>query len=158
MLKYSAHLKDPARQLRRNLTDSEALLWSRLRNKQLLGLQFYRQKPIGEYIVDFYAPRAKLVVEVDGSQHMEEEHALKDRDRDAYLASLGLKVLRFNSREVLNEGDAVVGEIYRIAAERLRAEIPPSPPFLKGGGGGISKGRITRLRETSEDTGQSHSW
>jgi len=98
-----------------------------LRNKQLLGIQFYRQKPIGEYIVDFYAPGAKLVVEVDGSQHMEGDHALKDRTRDGYLVSLGLKVLRFNSREVLKESDVVVEAIYRIVAERLNAEIPPDP-------------------------------
>jgi very-short-patch-repair endonuclease len=56
MLDYKANLKDKARQLRKNLTDSEKALWSRLRNKQLLGIQFYRQKPIGEPIVDFFAP------------------------------------------------------------------------------------------------------
>ncbi len=130
MLKYNAHLKDKARRLRRNLTDSEAVLWSRLRNKQLLGLQFYRQKPIGEHIVDFFAPRASLVVEVDGSQHLEGEHALKDRSRDRYLGSLGLKVLRFNSREVLEESGAVVEAIYRTVAEQLSAKIPPAqvPP------------------------------
>ena len=133
MLKYNANLKDKARQLRKNLTDSEKALWSRLRNKQLLGVQFYRQKPIGEYIVDFFAPRAKLVVEVDGAQHMEGDHALKDGTRDGYLVSLGLKVLRFNSREVLKESDAVVEAIYRIAAEQLNAEIPPGPPLIKGG-------------------------
>jgi very-short-patch-repair endonuclease len=93
------------------LTDSEKALWSRLRNRQLLGIQFYRQKPIGEHIVDFFAPRAKLVVEVDGSQHMVGEHFQKDRIRDGYLASIGLKVLRFNSREVLKESDAVVEAI-----------------------------------------------
>jgi very-short-patch-repair endonuclease len=82
VLKYSANLKGKARQLRRNLTDSEKTLWSRLRSKQVLGIQFYRQKPIGEHIVDFFAPRAKLVVEVDGSQHMGIDHAQKDRRRD----------------------------------------------------------------------------
>jgi very-short-patch-repair endonuclease len=133
MLKYNAHLKDKARLLRRNLTDSEAALWSRLRNKQLLGIQFYRQKPIGRHIVDFFAPRARLVVEVDGAQHLEGDHDLKDRTRDGYLVSLGLKVLRFSSREVLNESDAVVEAIYRNIAERLNAEIPPSPPLIKGG-------------------------
>ncbi len=70
MLNYKANLKNKARQLRKSQTDSEKALWSRLRNKQLLGIQFYRQKPIGEHIVDFFAPKAKLVVEVDGSQHM----------------------------------------------------------------------------------------
>jgi very-short-patch-repair endonuclease len=133
MLNCNANLKDKARQLRENLTDSEKALWSRLRNKQLLGIQFYRQKPIGEHIVDFFAPRVKLVVEVDGSQHTLGDHVQKDRFRDGYLASLGLKVLRFNSREVLKESDAVVEAIYRMIADQLNAEIPPGPPLKKGG-------------------------
>ena len=71
MLRYAASLKGRARALRKSLTESETALWSRLRGKQLLNIQFYRQRPIGQYIVDFFAPRARLVVEVDGSQHME---------------------------------------------------------------------------------------
>jgi very-short-patch-repair endonuclease len=132
MLKYNTNLKDKACHLRKNLTDSEKALWSRLRNKQLLGIQFYRQKPIGELIVDFFAPMAKLAVEVDGSQHMVGDHVQKDRIRDGYLASLGLKVLRFNSREVLKESDAVVEAIYRMVAGQLDAEIPPGPPLKRG--------------------------
>ena len=132
MLKYNANLRDKSRQLRRNLRDSEKALWSRLRNKELFGIQFYRQKPIGEHIVDFFAPRAKLVVEVDGSQHMGEAQVQKDRIRDGYLASLGLKVLRCNSREVLKESDAGVESIYRAMTEHLNAEIPPGPPLKKG--------------------------
>ncbi len=120
-MKYNAHLKNKARHLRRNLTDSEAALWSRVRNKQLLGIQFYRQKPIGEHIVDFFAPRARLVVEVDGSQHLEGDHALKDSHRDEYLVSLGLKVLRFSSREVLLESEAVLEAIYQTVVEQLKA-------------------------------------
>jgi len=133
MLKYNADLKNTARLLRKHLTDSEETLWSRLRRKQLLGVQFYRQKPIGKYIVDFFAPSARLVVEVDGSQHLVAEHAQKDRTRDAKLASLGLRVLRFNSREVLRDRDAVVQAIYRALAEQLNTEIPPDPPLTKGG-------------------------
>ena len=132
MLRYKDQLKRKARQLRKNMTDSERVLWSRLRGKQLSGVQFYRQKPIGEYIVDFFAPRTKLVVEVDGSQHLEGEQAEKDRYRDEYLATVGLKVLRFNSREVLTETDEVVEVIYRTMAERLNREIPLDPPLQKG--------------------------
>ena len=133
MLNYNANLKGKARQLRKNSTDSEKALWSPLRNKQLLGIQFYRQKPIGEHIVDFFAPRAKLVVEGDGSQHMVGDPVQKDRIRDGYLASLGLKVLRFHSREVLKERDAVMETIYRMITNQLNAEIPPRPPLKKGG-------------------------
>ena len=78
MLRYKPHLKDKACELRKNMTDSERVLGSRLRGKQLLEVQFYRQKPIGEYIVDFYAPKTTLMVEVDGSQHMEGEQVAKE--------------------------------------------------------------------------------
>ncbi len=100
MLRYKDQLKHKARQLRKNMTDSERVLWSRLRGKQLSGVQFYRQKPIGEYIVDFFAPRTKLVVEVDGSQHLEGEQAEKDRHRDELRKNLKLTLMPFEG-EVL---------------------------------------------------------
>ena len=78
MIKYNRKLKDRARPLRTQITDSERALWGRLRRKQVQSVQFYRQKPIGNYIVDFYAPKAKLVVEVDGSQRNDSEHAAAD--------------------------------------------------------------------------------
>jgi len=119
MLRYSADLKDRARYLRKDLTDSERVLWSRLRNKQLLGVQFYRQKPIGDHIVDFYAPGVKWVIEVDGSQHMEGVHLQRDKRRDESMVDLDLKVLRFDSRVVLTETDAIVEAIFQIMTERL---------------------------------------
>ena len=140
MLNYNANLRNKARQLRKNLTDSEKALWSRLRNKQVLGIQFYRQKPIGEHIVDFFAPRAKWVEEVDGSQHRVNDPVQKDRIREGDLASLGRKVLRFNRREVLKERGAVVEAIYRMITDQLNAEIPPGPPLKKGGRGDFSRG------------------
>jgi len=132
-LKYDSNLKEKARNLRKNPTDSENALWSCLRNKQLLGVQFYRQKPIGEHIVDLYAPKANLVIEIDGFQHQEGDHVRKDRRRDGYLSALGLKVLRFNSSEVLKENDGVVEVIYRTIAEQLVQKSPLTPPFSKGG-------------------------
>ena len=119
MLKYAPNLKANARQLRQNLTDSELSLWRRLRGKQLAGVQFYRQKPIGDYVVDFYAPKAKLVIEIDGSQHLEAPHIEKDRERDELLGSLGLMVLRFNSRQALKETEAVMDVVYRVIMERI---------------------------------------
>ena len=101
------------------MTDSERLLWSRLRGKQLKGVQFYRQKPIGDYIVDFYAPKARLVIEVDGSQHEESHHLEKDRRRDDFLTDGGLNVLRFNSNEVLTNIDEITEVIYRTVVERI---------------------------------------
>lgn len=132
MLRYGPRLKLNARQLRKNMTESEQVLWERLRKKQILGVQFYRQKPIGNYIVDFFASKAKLVVEVDGSQHMKVPEALKDRHRDEYLTHNGLLVLRFNDLEVLKETDGVMEVIFQKLSEQLN-EIPPTPPFEKGG-------------------------
>jgi len=126
MLPYNKHLKSKARQLRKRMTDSERTLWSRLRGKQILGVQFYRQKPIGEYIVDFYGPRAKLVVEIDGFQHFQGKGLERDQKRDQYLASLGLNVMRFNSREVLTNTDGVVEVIHRALSKSL-FQIPPNP-------------------------------
>ena len=127
MLKYRQDLKGIARRLRARSTDSETLLWSRLRRKQLLGIQFYRQKPIGDNIVDFFAPRARLVVEVDGSQHQMAADAMKDKNRDARLTAMGLTVLRFNAREVLNETAGVVEIIYRTIVERAIVKSPRAP-------------------------------
>lgn len=94
------------------MTGAELKLWSRLRRKQLLGVQFYRQRPIGPYIVDFYAPQAKLVVEVDGAQHLTSEGMASDTRRDDYLAEHGLLIKRFNNLQVLQETEAVVTVIY----------------------------------------------
>ena len=113
MKPYNKNLKQPSRDLRNNMTDAEKLLWSRLRNKQILGLQFYRQKPILNFNVDFYCPSANLVVECDGSQHFTDEGLETDRVRDEALAELGLVVLRFDNGQVMEEIDAVVEFIYQ---------------------------------------------
>ena len=112
MKPYNKNLKQASRDLRNNMTDAEKLLWSRLRNKQILGLQFYRQKPILNYIVDFYCPAVNLIIECDGSQHYTDDGVEADRVRDKALAQLGLKVLRFDNRQVLDEIDGVVEVIF----------------------------------------------
>jgi very-short-patch-repair endonuclease len=134
-LSYNPNLKHLERQLRKNMTESENRLWSKIRGRQILDVQFYRQKPIGDYIVDFYAPVVKLVVEVDGSQHLDAESAAKDRIRDEFMRELGLKVLRFNSMEMLEQTESVLETIYRTMKERLGGEIPLDPPLLKGEAG-----------------------
>lgn len=95
------------------MTDAEHKLWFNLRRKQLDGVPCYRQKPIGPYIVDFYLPEIRLVIEVDGSQHATAAGTAVDRVRTAYLQSLGLKVIRFDNRQVLMETDAVLEVIWR---------------------------------------------
>ena len=122
MQPYNKKLKQPSRDLRNNMTDAEQLLWQRLRRKQILGLQFYRQKPILNFIVDFYCPAANLVIECDGGQHYTAEGLEADRARDQALAQLGLNVLRFDNRQILTKIDGVVEKIYCVV--NLRLESP----------------------------------
>ena len=95
MLPYNSKLKPKARILRSNMTDAEQFLWARVRRKQILGVPFYRQKPIGQFVVDFYAPRVSLVIELDGGQHFEQEQLQYDQRRSVFLEQQGLTVLRF---------------------------------------------------------------
>jgi len=113
VLSYNKSLKQFSRILRKNMTDAERLLWSRIRRKQLKGLQFYRQKTIGNYIVDFYCPELKLVIEVDGGQHYSAKGKDKDCIRDDYMKKSGIIVLRFSDRDVLKRIDAVIEKIWR---------------------------------------------
>lgn len=112
MLFYNTKLKEYSQRLRRNMTDAEKLLWSKLRRKQLKGLQIYRQRIIGDYIVDFYCPKANLIIEVDGGQHYTDEGIDKDKIRDDYIKGKGIKVLRFSDREVLKNIGEVIERIY----------------------------------------------
>jgi len=113
MIPRKEFLKQKARELRKDMTDAERVLWSKLRLKQVNGLQFYRQKVIGNYIVDFYCHKAKMVIEVDGGQHYETEGLKKDRIRDEYFKKQGLRVLRFTDLNVLKNIDGVLKEIYK---------------------------------------------
>ena len=124
MLPYNKNLKQLSRQLRNNMTDAERQLWAKIRMKQLKGYQFYRQKPIGDYIVDLFCPEAKIVIEIDGSHHLVGETIEYDRIRDDYLTSLGLRVLRFTNAEVMRNIEGVI--------EKIGHEIPLSPPLKKG--------------------------
>ncbi len=124
MKPYNKNLKQASRDLRNNMTDAEKLLWSRLRNKQILGLQFYRQKPILNFIVDFYCPAVNLVIECDGSQHFTEDGLEADRVRDEALAQLGLKVLRFDNVQVMKQIDDVVEVVYKYCLKELSKKSP----------------------------------
>lgn len=120
MQPFRPALKKPARRLRGDLTDAEQALWSRIRRKQIRGVQFYRQKPLLNFIVDFYCSKAQFVIELDGGQHFEPEYLQKDIDRDKALRELGLLVLRIDNRQVLTEMDGVLSVIDRVVEERLK--------------------------------------
>ena len=97
-IRYNPKLKQRARDLRNKSTLSEVLLWNELKAKKMKGYQFMRQKPIGNYIVDFFCSKLKLVIEVDGESHNEKVEY--DRMRQNHLEALGLSFLRFDYLEV----------------------------------------------------------
>ncbi len=97
---YTKLLISNARRLRRDMTDAERKLWSLLRHNQL-GVKFRRQTPFGKYILDFYSAKAKVGVELDGSQHYTKTGQRKDEERDRYLRERGVEVFRFSDTECL---------------------------------------------------------
>ncbi|MBI4090767.1 MAG: endonuclease domain-containing protein [Candidatus Komeilibacteria bacterium] len=118
-LNNSPLLKLRRRSLRRDQTEAERLLWSRLKRKQLGGLKFYRQFSVGHYILDFYCFNAKLAIELDGSQHLEPSTKRYDDARTEYLESLGVTVLRFWNNEVMTNMNGVLETIQAVALERM---------------------------------------
>ena len=112
MLSYNKQLKTLSQHLRKNMTDAENRLWLKLRRKQLKGRPFYRQKIIGKYIVDFYCPKANLVIELDGGQHYSEAGKAKDRTRDGVLIEMGIKVLRVSDTAGFLNIGGVMEEIW----------------------------------------------
>lgn len=105
-------LKPLARDLRKNQTIAEAILWKHLRNRRVLGLKFKRQVPIGKYIVDFVCVEKKLVIELDGGHHNEELHKTNDDERTEMLKHYGYHVIRFWNKDVINNFENVMEEIY----------------------------------------------
>ena len=106
------------RALRAASTPAESVLWHHLRNRRLAGAKFRRQQALGPYVVDFYCHQHSLIIEVDGSQHYDADQSTKDRQRSDWLESKGLRVLRFNNREVLGETELVLEQIQRVIEER----------------------------------------
>ena len=106
-------IEQAARKLRKNLTPAEARLWLTLRNRQFEGLRFRCQHPVGNFILDFYCPACKLVVEVDGEIH--DRQGDYDDARTSKLAGYGYKVLRFSNEQVLNDLPEVLAKIKQVA-------------------------------------------
>jgi len=100
-----------ASKLRCNQTDAERTLWSRLRSKQLTGVKFRRQQPLGPYIVDFINFDSKLVVEIDSGQHSQDKTRNEDEKRTMWLQQRGYQVIRFWDNEVLQNIDGVLEKI-----------------------------------------------
>ena len=111
-------IRTRAREFRRDPTEAEGLLWQKLRGRQLAGLKFRRQHPVKGYVADFYCAAAKLIVEVDGPAHQEQEE--RDRDRTWVLESFGYRVIRFSNDAVHSD----LTEVLRCIAEEAAMEPP----------------------------------
>ena len=114
-----------ARELRQPQTPAEQKLWSRLRDRQLDGLKFRRQHPIGKFIIDFYCAEAKLCIEIDGDSHAEQVEY--DQARTAYLNELGYTIMRFTNREVFGQLEAVAQAIADECQRLIANDDSPSP-------------------------------
>ncbi len=104
-----------AKELRNQMTISERQLWSELEKNKLLGIKFRRQHPIGIYIVDFYAHKFKLIIELDGKYHQNKKQQILDKERTAFLEFNGLKVIRFKNDEIMENLATVI--------ERIKNEV-----------------------------------
>ncbi len=124
---YSTDTLLKAKELRKNQTEPEELMWFILRNNSFCDTKFRRQAPLGKYIVDFLCPEKKLIIELDGSQHLAEDNLKHDKTRDAFLESEGYQVLRFYNSDILNNIEAVLDKIF--------LALHPSP--LRGEGQGV---------------------
>jgi very-short-patch-repair endonuclease len=125
-----AHLTEYRKKLRKNLTPAEAALWKIVKASKFESRKFIRQHSVGNYILDFYCPAEKLAIELDGARHFSGIGAAEDRERSAYLESKGIRVLRFENREVFEETDWMLDVI------RLNFRFgPPAPPTTYSRGG-----------------------
>ncbi len=115
-------LKPLKRELRRNSTGTEKIVWSFVRNRQILGLKFFRQYGVESYILDFYCPQIRLAIEVDGGQHDLDSDRTKDEQREQYLNALGIQVLRFWNNEVLENPKGV----YEKTISKINELLPTS--------------------------------
>ena len=106
------------------MTPAEQLLWNKLRSKQCDSLKFRRQHAIGPFIVDFYCPEQLLVVEIDGDVHAEETKITKDRQRERYLRSLDLQIIRYTNYEVLNNLDGVLEHLLGVLSSDSTSPHP----------------------------------
>ena len=111
IIPYNPNLKELARQLRNNSTKAEIILWQKLKGKQMYGYDFHRQKPIDNYIIDFFCHELMLGIEVDGYSHQIIEVFNKDVKKEGVMNMLGIHILRFSDEQVLKDTDNVIRTI-----------------------------------------------
>ncbi len=117
IIPYNPQLKELAKELRNNATKSERVLWKSLSGKQCFGYDFHRQKPLGNYILDFFCQELMLAIEVDGVSHNQEDVRARDKEKEAFLNGLGITVLRFQDNDIYPENRDALAEIERYVLE-----------------------------------------
>ncbi len=130
LIRNDPALKQRRRELRRNQTEAEQTFWAHVRDRRFLGLKFIRQYSAGAYILDFYCPKLKLAIELDGGQHTHEDNLEYDAVRSAYLKSQGIDVMRFWNHEVIQ----ATGSVLDMIAQKITL---PSPLTSRG----VTKGK-----------------
>lgn len=127
--KVSPYIVALCRQFRRHPTPTEEIVWKRVRNRQLCGLKFRRQHPIGRYIADFYCHEQRLLIEVDGGVHMKKDQQLYDAARQEDIEAQGYRILRITTKEVEQDLSGVLRKIIDT--------LQPPPSFHNAGGSGV---------------------
>lgn len=125
-MKYSYNQKvfyERRKELRKNQTESEKILWEHLRNKKLSNLKFYRQYSIGPYILDFFCPSTNLAIELDGKSHDNQDARIYDQERSKFLEGFKIKVFRFKNEEVLNNVTEALNRICLLLDKRRLEEL-----------------------------------
>jgi len=117
-------MEEVRRKLRNNPTREEALLWKKLRTRQVLGKKFRRQYSIGRYVVDFFCVQCDLAIELDGAPHFEPLVADYEAQRTAFLQGLGIEILRFENRIVRTNMEAVIATICEAIQRKTGADLP----------------------------------
>ena len=126
------YLKDTRSYLRKNMTEAELILWEILNDKKLQGRKFRRQHSIGHYIADFYCIPEKIIIELDGQHHYTPEGIKKDIERDIDLNTMGIKVLRFENKDVLQNLTEVLKKIKLEFGKQNTTDNTNPKPFEKG--------------------------
>ena len=110
-IRNAPELKEKRKELRKNQTDAEKSFWTHVRNRRFHGLKFFRQYSVSPYILDFYCPSKRLVIEIDGGQHYTPEGKTRDKTREKYLNQHDIEVIRYSDRDALTKVDAVLQDI-----------------------------------------------
>lgn len=112
--------KQLRRDLRRNMTKAEEILWQRVRNKQLCGVRVRRQYGFGSYVLDFYVPKISLAIEVDGGIHLSKNQKERDLNKDTFLNDNGIEVLRIKNEEIFDDLDYLVSKLETIVNKKIK--------------------------------------